>query len=182
MSYTSKQKIISVEVYPKGWLNWSQTYNNLRLFPDVTTANGNTYATHGDRTKVINNLGLSVYLGQYRFTNGIYKIDIEFSTKYATNLSARLQTLKETGYVRLYSGSGTLTQLSQPSFNVEDTENTVDATHNVMSFKGTQYVELTGSSGFNTSFFLQGYSMQGLGSTIFYTFKNTATLIEGKDV
>ena len=181
MSYTSKQKIISVEVYPSAWTSWNGTkWTNLRLFPDVTTAQNNTYASHGDKIKVINNLGLIVSQGLYRFVNGVYKIDIEFSMKYATNLSARLQTLKETGYVRLFGGGGTVTQLSQPAFNVEDTENTVDATHNVMSFRGTQYIELTGAN--NTRLFLQGYSTQGLGSTVFYTFKNTATLIEGKDV
>jgi len=180
MSYKSKQKILSVEVYPKGWLNWSQTYNRLRLFPDVTTAGGNSYATHGDRTKVINTLGLAVGSGQYLFVDGDYKMDIEFSMKYATNLSARLQALKEGGYVRLYGGGGTVTQLSEPAFNAEDTENTIDATHNVMSFKGTQYIRVTSAS--NTRLYLQGFSNLGLGSTIYYTFKNTATLIEGKDV
>lgn len=181
MSYTSKQKIISVEVYPNAWTSWSgSAWTNLRLFPDVTTAANNTYASHGDKTKVINNLGLGVSAGQYRFENGVYKVDIEFSMKYRTDLSSRIQDLKEDGYIRLYSGGGTLTQLSQPAFNIENTENYIDATHDVMTFKGTQYVELTGSSSPYTSMYLDGYSY--LGSSEFYTFKNTATLIEGKDI
>lgn len=180
MSYTSTQKIISVEVYPKGWENWSSNWTNIRLFPDITTASNNTYASHGDRTKVINNLDLSVSGGQYRFKDGIYKIDIEFSMKYSTAQSSRLQSLKEDGYVRLYSGGGTLTSLGQPSFRIEDTENEIDPTHNVMSFVGTQYVELSGSTSTGASVYLNGYLY--LGSSTFYTFKNTATLIEGKDV
>jgi len=179
MSYTSEQKILYVEVYPKAWATWNGTaWTNVRLFPDVTTAQNNTYATHGDKTKVINNLGLAVSSSLYSFVNGIYKIDIEFSMKYRTDLSSRLQDLKEGAYIRKYNGDGTVTQLSEPAFNIEDTENTVDATHDVMSFKGTQYIQVSNSTG--CSLYLNDYVY--LGSSIFYTFKNKATLIEDKDV
>jgi len=138
MTYKPEPKVLDIEVFPDGFASMHWT-NLFRFTYDLEHVN----SSNSPHVRVKNTLGAVKSGGGYGLPNGTYKMTFESASRWDVTKTNTISNLKNASLSN-FTGSGSITVLHDRQVECYDTGRTVATGYNILYFKVTHYITVSG--------------------------------------